>query len=35
MYMPRGKVLGGGSSINGMAYGRGMRGDYIPGPDAG
>ena len=32
MYMPRGKVLGGGSSINGMAYGRGMRGDNISWP---
>ena len=28
LYLPRGKVLGGGSSINGMAYDRGMHSDY-------
>lgn len=28
MFTPRGKVLGGGSSINGMVYDRGARGDY-------
>lgn len=28
MFTPRGKVLGGGSSINGMVYDRGTRGDY-------
>ncbi|MBK8630978.1 MAG: choline dehydrogenase [Sphingomonadales bacterium] len=28
LYLPRGKVLGGGSSINGMTYDRGMHSDY-------
>ena len=28
LYLPRGKVLGGGSSINGMVYDRGMHSDY-------
>jgi len=28
MFLPRGKVLGGGSSINGMIYDRGTPGDY-------
>lgn len=28
LYLPRGKVLGGGSSINGMAYDRGFASDY-------
>lgn len=28
LYVPRGKVLGGGSSINGMAYDRGFHSDY-------
>lgn len=28
LYSPRGKVLGGGSSINGMVYDRGMHSDY-------
>lgn len=28
LYVPRGKVLGGGSSINGMVYDRGMHSDY-------
>jgi choline dehydrogenase len=28
LFSPRGKVLGGGSSINGMTYSRGMREDY-------
>ncbi|OYX91300.1 MAG: choline dehydrogenase, partial [Novosphingobium sp. 35-62-5] len=28
LYLPRGKVLGGGSSINGMAYDRGFHSDY-------
>lgn len=28
LYLPRGKVLGGGSSINGMAYDRGFPSDY-------
>jgi choline dehydrogenase len=28
LYVPRGKVLGGGSSINGMTYDRGMHSDY-------
>ncbi|MBO9723889.1 MAG: choline dehydrogenase [Novosphingobium sp.] len=28
LYLPRGKVLGGGSSINGMTYDRGFRSDY-------
>lgn len=28
LYVPRGKVLGGGSSINGMAYDRGFASDY-------
>lgn len=28
LYLPRGKVLGGGSSINGMVYDRGFHSDY-------
>src|SRR6185369_17609560 len=28
LYLPRGKVLGGGSSINGMTYDRGFASDY-------
>ncbi|MCY1672874.1 choline dehydrogenase [Novosphingobium sp. SL115] len=28
LYLPRGKVLGGGSSINGMTYDRGFHSDY-------
>lgn len=28
LYLPRGKVLGGGSSVNGMAYDRGFHSDY-------
>jgi choline dehydrogenase len=28
LYVPRGKVVGGGSSINGMVYDRGMHSDY-------
>jgi choline dehydrogenase len=28
LYLPRGKVLGGGSSVNGMVYDRGMHSDY-------
>jgi len=28
LYSPRGKVLGGGSSINGMVYDRGFHSDY-------
>ena len=27
-YLPRGRVLGGSSSINGMVYGRGTAGDF-------
>lgn len=28
LYVPRGKILGGGSSVNGMVYDRGMHSDY-------